>query len=99
MPHDYVLVLTLKVGKHMMKYILVNFGSVVDLLYLHALLRLGYKPGNLRNPRRVLVGFNGTQTNSLEEVVLPVTERPVIALVPLIVIDEPSSFNAILGRT
>ena len=48
-----------------MKRILVDLGSATDLLFLLALLRLGYKPDNLRNPRRVLVGFNGSQTNSL----------------------------------
>ena len=47
-----------------MKRILVDLGSVVDLLYL---LCLGYKPDNLRNPGRVLVDFNGSQTNSLGE--------------------------------
>ena len=59
-PHDDALVLTLKVGWHLIKRILVNPGSATDLLYLPALIRLGYKPDNLRNPRRVLVGFNGT---------------------------------------
>ena len=82
-----------------MKRILVDLGSATDLLFLLTLLRLGYKPDNLRNPRRVLVGFNGSQTNSLGEIVQPISVRPVIALVPLTVIDEPSSFNAILGRT
>ena len=30
---------------------------------------------------------------------LPILEGPVIALVPLTVIDEPLNFNAIMGRT
>ena len=98
-PHDYALVLTLEVGKHLMKRILVDPGSVADLLYLPTLLRLGYKIDNLHNPRRVLVSFNGSQTSSLGEIVLPVTAGLVTALVPLTVIDESSSFNAILGRT
>ena len=60
MPHCDTLVLTLVVGKHMMKRILVDLNSAVDLLYLPALLRLGYKPDSLRNPERILVGFNGS---------------------------------------
>ena len=45
------------------------------------------------------MGFNGTQTTSLGEVVFPVATKSVITLVPYTVIDEPSYFNAILGRT
>ena len=99
MPHYDALVLTLEVGKHLMKRILVDPDSAADLLYLLALLYLGYKPDSLRNPRRILVRFNGSQTSSLGKIVLSVSTGPVIALVPLMVIDEPSSFNATLGRT
>ena len=82
-----------------MKHILVDPRSVVDLLYLPALIQLGYKADNLRNPSRVLVGFNGTETLLLGEIVLPISASPVTALVPLTVIDELSSSNAILGHT
>ena len=99
MPHYDVLVLTLEVGQHLMKRILVDPGNATNLLCMSALLCLGYKPDNLRNPGRLLVGFNGSQTNSLGEIVLPVSDGLVTALVPLKVIDEPSSFNAILGHT
>ena len=93
------LVLTLEVEQHLVKRISVDPDSVADLLYLPFLLRLGYKLDNLRNPGRVLVSFNGSQTNSLGEIVLLVLVGPVTALVPLTVINEPSFFNAILGRT
>ena len=82
-----------------MKLIFVDSGSITNLLYLPALIRLCYKSNNLCNPRRVLVGFNGMQTHSLGEIVLPISMGLVTALVPLTVIDEPSSFNVILGRT
>ena len=79
-----------------MRRILVDHGSIANVL---ALLFLGYQPNNHYNLRRILVGFNGTQTTSLREVVFPVATKSVIALVPYTVIDEPSSFNAIFGRT
>ena len=82
-----------------MKRILVDLGSAADLLYLLALVPLGYKPDNLHNSRRVLVGFNGMQTHSLREIMLPISEGLVTALVPLTMIDELSNFNAILGYT
>ena len=75
-----------------------DHGSATDLLYLPTLIQLGYQLDNLCNLGRILVGFNGTQTTSLGEVVLLVAARSIIALVPFIVINEPSSFNAILGR-
>ena len=77
-----------------MKLISIDPGSAAHLLYVPALVRLGYKLDNLHNPRRVLVGFNGSQTNSLGEIVLLVSAIPVTTLVPLTVIDESSSFNA-----
>ena len=98
-PHDYDLVLTLEVGRHLMKRILVDPSSAADLLYLPSPIQSGYKPDNLHNPGRVLVNFNGTLTHSLGEIVLPISAGPVTSLVSLIVIDELSNFNAILGAT
>ena len=98
-PHDNELVLTLEVGCYLMRHILVDQGSIADLLYVLALLCLGYQPNNHCNLRRILAGFNGTQTTSLGEVVFPVATKSVIALIPYTVIDEPSYFNVILGRT
>ena len=82
-----------------MKFILVDPASAVDLLYLLALIWLGYKPNNLHNSGRVLVEFNSMQTHLLGEIVLLISAGPVTALVSLMVIDELSSFNAILGCT
>ena len=82
-----------------MKLILVDSGNATDLLYLPALIGLGYKSDNLWNSRRVLVEFNGMLTHLLGKLVLPISTGLVIALVPLTVIDEPLNFNAIRGRT
>ena len=82
-----------------MKHILIDCGSVADILYLPALLRLRYMPDNLRNPKRVVVSFNRSQTHLLGEIVLLVSIGPIITFVPFTVIDDPSSFNAILGYT
>ena len=95
MPHHDTMVLTLEIGRHLIKRILVDLGSAADLLYLLWLLHLGYKPDNLRNPG---IRFNGAQTHSLGEIVLPISTGPIIALVLLTTIDEPSSFTTILGH-
>ena len=83
----------------MIKRILVDPDNALDLLYFLAFLLLGYKPNSLCSLGRVLVGFNGSQTSSLREIVLLVSTGLVITLVSLMVIDEPSSFNTILGCT
>ena len=97
--HHEALVLTLEVRRHLMKWILVDHGSAVDLLYLPFLLHLGYKLNNLRNPGRVLARFKGSQTNALGEIVQSILVGPITSLVSLTVIDELSSFNSILGST
>ena len=99
MPHYDALVLALDVKKHLMKQILVDPDNAIDLLYLSTLFRLGYKPDSLPNPERISVGFNGLQISSPGEIVLSASNGLVTALVPLTMIDEPSSFNVILGRT
>ena len=98
-PHNDALILTWEVEQHLMKRILVDSSTATDLLYLPSLIRLGYKPVNLRNSGRDLVGFNGTLTHSLREIVLPISVGPITALVQLTMIDKSAKFNAILGRT
>ena len=98
-PHDDALVLTLEVGRHLMERILVDLSNAMDLLCPLTLIRLGYKSDNLHNSGRVLVWFNGMQIHSLGEIMLPLSTGPITTLVPLMVIDESLSFNAILGLT
>ena len=98
-PHDDALVLNLEVGGHLIWKILINNGSITDLLYLPTVIRLGYQPDILQNPSRILIGFNGTQTTSLGEVVLPISVGLITMLVWLTVINELFSFNVILGHT
>ena len=82
-----------------MKHILVDPGNAASLVYLPPLIRLGYKLDNLLYLGRVLVGFNGMLTHSPREIVLPISVGLITALVPLMMINESSNFNAKLGRT
>lgn len=52
----------------------------------------------LESPGRVLTGFNGSTTISLKEIVLPLSTGPIIVIVKFSVIEDPSPYNAILGR-
>ena len=52
----------------------------------------------LESPGRVLTGFNGSTTISLNEIVLPLSTGPIIVIVKFSVVEDPSPYNAILGR-
>ncbi|RVW22226.1 Retrovirus-related Pol polyprotein from transposon 17.6 [Vitis vinifera] len=52
-----------------------------------------------RKPRTNLIGFNGSSTTSLGDIILPVRAGPVTLNVQFSVVQELSPFNIILGRT
>ena len=82
-----------------MKRILVDPGSSADLLQVSVIKQMGFIPASLENLGRILSGFNGSSTNSLEDVTLLVQAGPVILNVLFSVVENLSPFNAILGRT
>ena len=98
-PHEDTLVISVEVGSHLVKRILVDPRTVANLLYLPTLTQMGYHVVFFHSPDRILTGFNDSQTISLEEIMLLVTVGPTTMFVTFSVLDEPSSFNAILGRT
>ncbi|RVX06063.1 hypothetical protein CK203_018624 [Vitis vinifera] len=58
-----------------------------------------FPPSALENLGRILSGFNGASTTSLGDIMLPVQAEPVILNIQFLVIEDLSSFNAIMGRT
>ncbi|XP_034685657.1 uncharacterized protein LOC117914418 [Vitis riparia] len=98
-PHRDALILTIGVGNYDVKRILIDPGSSADLLQVAVIKRMGFEPSNLENPGRTLSGFNGSSTTSLGDIILPVYAGPVILNSLFSVVEDLSSFNAILGRT
>ena len=97
-PHENSLILTLRVGGFDMRRILVDPGSSVDLFQMSAYRQMGYSPFTLENPRRLLSRFNGATTTSLGDVVLLVQVDPIILSVWVLVVDDLSPYNDIIGR-
>ncbi|RVW68778.1 hypothetical protein CK203_060953 [Vitis vinifera] len=60
---------------------------------------MGHSLTGLKNPRRILSGFNGSSTTSLGDIVLPIQAGPVTLNVQFSVVQDLSTFNIILGRT
>ncbi|KAL6325980.1 hypothetical protein AAG906_038472 [Vitis piasezkii] len=97
-PHRDALILTLGVGDFDVKRILVDPGSSADRCGGDHQIN-GFQPSKPRESRRTLSGFNGSSTTSLRDVILPIQAGLVILNVLFSVVEDLSSFNAILGRT
>ena len=58
---------------------------------------MGLELSGLKNPGRILSGFNGAATTSFRDIVLLVQVGPVTLNVQFSVVEDLSPFNAILG--
>ncbi|RVX19641.1 hypothetical protein CK203_004953 [Vitis vinifera] len=74
--HEDALVLTLGVDGFDVRRILVDLGSLIDLLQMSTYKKMGYSPFALENQGHLLSGFNGATMTLLGDVVLPVQVDP-----------------------
>ncbi|XP_059623044.1 uncharacterized protein LOC132266209 [Cornus florida] len=83
--------------------ILIDNGSLADILFLGVYDKLKIGREKLRPMKSPLVGFSGDKVYPLGAVTLPVTAganpKQVTVMVDFVVVDCPSSYNIILGRT
>ncbi|RVW53615.1 hypothetical protein CK203_069025 [Vitis vinifera] len=98
-PHRDALILSLEIGDFDVRRILVDPGSLADLVQASVVSCMGHSLTSLENPGRILSGFNGSSTTSLGDIILPVQAGPVTLNVQFSMIQELSPFNVILGRT
>lgn len=96
-PHEDALVLILGINEFNMRRILVDSGSLADLLQMLAYKQMGYSPFALESPGRLLSEFNGAMTTSQGDVMLPFQAGPVILNVQFLMVEDLSPFNAIVG--
>ena len=82
-----------------MRRILVDPSSLADLVQASVISHMGHNLTGLENPGRILSGFNGVSTTSLDDIVLSVQAGPVTLNVQFLVVQDLSPFNVILGRT
>ena len=81
-----------------MRKVLVDSGSLVDLLQMSTYKQMAYSPSALENPWHLLSKFNGATTPSLGDVVLPVQASPIILNIQFSVVNDLSPYNAIMGH-
>jgi hypothetical protein len=101
-PHTDALVVSIQIGNHNVRRILVDNGSSADILYWSAFLHLGISRDKIIPAASPLVGFAGEQVYPVGSIELPVTPgeypRQKTIMVKFLVVDRPSAYNAILGR-
>ena len=93
---------TLTITNYAVKRVLIDTGSSSDILFASAFDQLGISRERLRPVAMPLVGFNGSSTQPLRMVELPILMgthlQQVATMTNFIVVESPSTYNIILGR-
>ncbi|XP_050249411.1 uncharacterized protein LOC126696755 [Quercus robur] len=101
-PHDDALVITLMITDYTTRRVLVDNGSSADILYFPAFQQMRLGRDWLRPVNSPLVGFGGMKVQPVGTISLSVVvgayPRQVTKDVNFLVVDCPSSYNAIIGR-
>ena len=97
-PHDDALVVTLRIGEYDVRRVMVDQGSVVDIMYPDLYKGLGLKPVDLTTYNSPLVSFEGRMVAPKGLIKLPVQAGTDVVEVDFIVIDVFSPYTAIMGR-
>ncbi|RVX04600.1 hypothetical protein CK203_023420 [Vitis vinifera] len=78
--------------------ILVDLGSSIDLLQMSTYKQMSYSSSALENTGRLLSEFNGATTTSLGDVLLPIQVGSITLKVRFSMVNDLSSYNAIMER-
>ncbi|XP_023896569.1 uncharacterized protein LOC112008473 [Quercus suber] len=101
-PHDDPLVITLKVERFATRRVLVDNGSLADIMYMTTYQQLKLDPKRLRSFNSPLVSFSGDKIYPRGIVTLSITAGTHLAQVTIqadfLVVDCPSSYNVFLGQ-
>ena len=101
-PHDDAIVITLLIADYTTKRVLVDNGSLADILYYPAFQQMRLGRDQLRPINSPLVGFSGMKVQHVGIITLPVVvgayPQQVAKDVNFLVIDCSSSYNAIIGK-
>ena len=81
-----------------MHKVLVDLGSVTDLLHLPAFQQMKVPLDHLSSTGRVLSGFNGATTLTVGNIVLSVKAVPVTQQVLFSVVEDLGPYNAVVGQ-
>lgn len=77
---------------------MIDEGSSAEVMFLDAFRQLKLDDNHIKPSRAPLTGFEGTETWPMGEITLLVTIADKTVEIDFVVVDRPSSYNAILGR-
>ncbi|XP_038688681.1 uncharacterized protein LOC119987854 [Tripterygium wilfordii] len=97
--HNDTLVISLQIGAATVKRMMVDQGSLAEIMYYSLFQKLGKTHADLIPAPTHMVGLNATLVWPLGRIRMPITAGPRTIEVDFLVIDLPSTCNAIMGRT
>ena len=97
-PHDDALVVTLRIGEYDVRRVMIDQGSVADVMYPDLYNGLGLKPEHLTTYNSPLMSFEGRMVVPKGQIRLSVQTGTDVVEVDFIVMDVFSPYTAILGR-
>ena len=101
-PHDYVIVITLLIADYTTRRVLVDNGSLANILYYPAFQQMNLGRDQLRPVHSPLVGFGGMKGQPVGIIMLLVVvgaySQQVTRNINFLVVDCSSSYNTIIGR-
>ncbi|GMP35076.1 hypothetical protein CsSME_00007683 [Camellia sinensis var. sinensis] len=102
-PHDDPLVISAILSNYKVRRVLIDNGSSSDIIFLNCFRQLKVGEESLSPLQTPLVGFTGDRVTSIGSIDLPITigehPRQTTKLLTFLVVDCPSAYNIILGRT
>ena len=96
--HDDALVVTLRVGGYVVRRVLVDQGSVVEIMYPNLFKGLNLRPENLTAYESPLMNFEEKTVILKRQIRLPIQTDLEIVEVDFIVVDSYSPYTAIVAR-
>ena len=97
-PYDDALVITLRIRGYDLKRVLVDQGSVVEVMYLNLYKGLKLKPEDLMAYDSPLVSFKRKTVTPKGQIRLPIQTNSDIVEVDFIVVDVYSPYTTIVAR-
>ncbi|XP_050241023.1 uncharacterized protein LOC126689903 [Quercus robur] len=97
-PHDDPLVVTLRIEGYDVRRVLVNQGSVVEVMYLDLYMGLKLRPEDLMAYDSILVSFEGKTVTLKGQIRLTIQTGSDIVEVDFIVVDAYSPYTTIVAK-
>ncbi|XP_059631063.1 uncharacterized protein LOC132273954 [Cornus florida] len=97
-PHEDPLVISLTVAECLVRIVLIDPGSSVNIMLRDIFDRLEIKPDRLKSTRNPLLGFDGKRVEPIGTVEVAVHAAERVLMETFVVVEIHPSFNLLMGR-